>query len=220
MSQYYPQQGPSYPPEYGPEYDYYDEGDFDYYDDDEDDGPDSSLLQSAVAFFAGGCLVFLCMSLCGLVLATGWILDPGAGLSEETVPGSDIGLTFEEPAFPGEAVVNEQKMQLTILEVNRNAAIEAIPQVEGREVIIITIELLNVGDEDAPFNERDFMLLNSYEEAYAPAVGAVSGALGRGTFPPGEGSEGRLVYEVIADEVDLRLLWEPRDSAPRFLFLE
>jgi len=220
MSQYYPQQGPSYPPEYGPEYDYYDEGDFDYYDDDEDEGPDSSLLQSAVAFFAGGCLVFLCMSLCGLVLVAGLFLDSGTGLSETPIPGNDIGLTFEEPANPGEAVVNEQKMQVTILEVNRNAAIEAIPQADGREVIIITVEVVNVGEEDGSFNERDFMLLNSFEEAYAPSLGAVDGSLGRGTLPPGEGLEGRLVYEVIADEVDLRLLWEPRDSAPRYIFLE
>ena len=65
------------------------------------------------------------------------------------------------------------------------------------------------------------MLLNGSEAAYAPALGAVTGALGRGTLPPGEGLEGRLVFEVIANEVDLRLLWEPgRDAQPRYLYLE
>jgi len=221
MSQYYPPQGPFYPPEQAPEEDYYyDEGEYEYYEDDEEGGG-GSLLQSIVAFVAGGCLVFLCMSFCLLMLAALWIIDPSAGLSATPPPGSDIGLAFEEPAFPGEPVVNEQNLQLTILEVNRNAAVETIPQVEGREIIIVTVELVNLGEEDAAFNERDFMLVNSFDEAYAPALGAVAGSLGRGTLPPGEGLEGRLVYEIIANEVDLRLLWDPgRDAQPRYLYLE
>ena len=141
MSQYYPQQGPLYPPEQNPEDYYYDEGEYEYYEDDEDSGR-SSLLQTAMAFLAGGCLVFLCMSFCALLLGALWVIDPGAGLSATAVPGSDIGLSFDEPAFANESVVNEQNVQLTILDVNRNAAVESIPQVEGREIIIVTNVIL------------------------------------------------------------------------------
>jgi hypothetical protein len=223
MSQYYPQPGPFYPPEQMPESDYYDEGEYEYYDDDNGNGAGSSggLLQIVLAFFAGGCLVFLCMSFCGLVLAGLWILDPGGGSAATPIPGADIGLSFEAPAFPKQSVVNEKNMQLTILDVNRNAAVETIPQVEGREIIIITIELVNLGEEENTFNERDFMLINNFNDAYAPALGAVDGALGRGSLPPGEGLEGRLVFEVIAGEVELILLWEPGQGAqPRYIYLQ
>ena len=81
--------------------------------------------------------------------------------------------------------------------------------------------MVNLGEEAATFNERDFVLLNAVEEAYLPTVGAVDGALGRGSLPPGEGLEGRLVFETIANEFDLVLLWEPGGVAqPRYLWLE
>jgi hypothetical protein len=223
MSQYYPQQGPIYPPEFTPEEDdYYEDGDYEYYDDIGDDDSESNpLFQPIMAFLGGGCLVFLCMSVCAFLLGVLWIVDPGGGQSAESVPGSEIGISFDEPAFPGESVVNEENMQVTILDVNRNAAVETIPQAEGREIIITTVEVVNLGEADRTFNERDFVLLNALEEAYLPAIGAVEGALGRGSLPPGEGLEGRLVFEVIAGEFDLVLLWEPGGEAqPRYLWLE
>ena len=223
MSQYYPQQGPVYPPEFSPEEEddyYYEDGDYEYYDD-ADDTENNALLQPAIAFAAGGCLVFLCMSVCAFFLGVLWVLDPGAGGAAAAIPGSEIGISFDEPAFPGEAVVNEENMQVTVLEINRNASVETIPQAEGREIIIVTVELVNLGEEEGKFNERDFVLLNALEEAYLPAIGAVAGALGRGSLPPGEGLEGRLVFEVIAGEFDLILLWEPGGEAqPRYLYLE
>lgn len=217
MSQYYPQQGPMYPPEQGPE-EYYDDGDYEYIDD--DGANKGSVWQTSMAFVAGGCLMLLCLGGCVTMAGFLWVLDPGASASAPA-ESSDIGLTFDEPAFPGEAVVNDQKLQVTVLETNRNASLEALPPVQGQETVIVTVELVNLGDEDATFNERDFLLLNSYEEAYEPALGAVTGALGRGTLPPNEGLEGRLVYQVIENELDLRLLWDVgRDSSPRYLYIE
>ena len=217
MSQYYPQQCPMYPPELGPE-EYYDDGDYEYIDD--DGANKGSVWQTSMAFVAGGCLMLLCLGGCVTMAGFLWVLDPGASASAPA-EGSDIGLTFDEPAFPGEAVVNDQKLQVTVLETNRNASLEALPPVQGQETVIVTVELVNLGDEDATFNERDFLLLNSYEEAYEPALGAVTGALGRGTLPPNEGLEGWLVYQVIENELDLRLLWDVgRDSSPRYLYIE
>lgn len=219
MSQYYPQSGPYYPPENNPEEDYiYDEDDYEV----EEDGGGSgdSLLQRVLIFLAGGCLVFLCMGCCGLVLAGLFTFDPTALLAPTPIPGSDLGLTFSEAAFPDESVVSEKSVKLTIIDVNRNAALPAVPPVEGRELIIVTVELVNLGEAEVDFNERDFLLLNSFEEAYQPQAGdVVDGALGRGSLPPGEGLEGRLAFEVIAGERDLVLTWDDGSGA-RYIFLE
>jgi len=225
MSQYYPPQGPGYPPPPPPQLprqtpeEYYEEGDYEY---EEVDETGFSMTQMAMAFFGGGCLVFVCMSICALLLAVLWVVDPGAegGSDVASLPGGDIGLSFTDPAYPNESVVNDQAIQLTILDVNRNASVEAIPAVEGRETIIVTVELVNLGENDVEFSERDFLLLNAYEEAYAATPGAIAGALGRGTLPPNEGLEGRLVYEVTAGEIDLQLLWEAPESTPRYIWLQ
>lgn len=224
MSQFYSQPGGGYPPPpppHNPEGDYYyDEGDYEY--EEVDDSSGNNYTQLALSFVAGGCLMFICVAACAIMFAGLWVADSSLGLTgTEPLPGSDIGLTFDQPAFPNESVVNDQGVQLTLLEVNRNAVVEGIQPVEGREVIIVTVELVNIGQEDAAFNERDFSLQNAYEESYAPTVGVIAGSLGRGTLPPNEGLEGRLVFETIAGEVDLRLMWDPVPlSTPRYLYLE
>lgn len=219
MGQYYPQQGPLYPPEHSPESGYYDDAVYEY---DETNGGRSnrSWLQTVVAFLAGGCVALLCTSFCVAAFAGLWILDPTM-VEGTPPPGSDIGLSFDEAAFPGDEVVNDQSLQLTILEVNRNASLENLPPTEGTEVIIVTLELVNVGEEEVDFNERDFRLLNSFEEEFPATVGAIEGSLGRGTLPANEGLEGRLVFEAPANEPDWQLFWAPdRDSEPRYLYLE
>jgi hypothetical protein len=219
MSQYYPQRSPYYPPESNPEEDYiYDEGEFEY--EDEEGGERDTLLQRSLIFLAGGCVVFLCMACCGLFAAGLYALDPGSLLASTPIPGSDIGLSFDNAAYPDESVVNDQQTRLTLLEVNRNAALDTVPPVEGRELIIVTVELVNLGEEEVNFDERDFLLLNASNEAYPPLAGdMIDGALGRGTLPPGEGLEGRLVFEVIADERDLVLAWEGQGGS-RYIYLE
>lgn len=223
MSQFYPQQpNPYYPSKQNPEEDYYDYDDVEYdYDDDDDEGSGSNLTKILAIILGGGCLIFLCLACCGLVGAGLWYLDPGSSLVATTIPGSDIGLSFAEPAYPDESVVNEKGMKLTILEVNRNAALPAVVPAAGSELIIVTVELVNLGAEEAEFNERDFSLLNAYEEAYQPIPGVVDGALGRGSLPPDAGLEGRLVYEIAAGEVDLVLQWDGGpDTQLRYIWLE
>lgn len=223
MSQYYPQSSSFYPPPHNPEDDYYDEDDVEYEleEDEEYAGPGDTTARRVMIFLAGGLLVFLCMCCCLLVGAGLWFLDPGGGLLAATpMPGSDIGLAFDDPAFSDETVVNDQQVQLSILDVNRNASLVAIPQVEGRELIIVTVEMVNLGEEEITYNERDFLLLNQFEEAYTPTSGVIEGSLNRGTLPPSEGLEGRLVFEVIAGEPQLILAWEGADSAVRYIEIE
>lgn len=219
MGQYYPQQGPLYPPEHNPEGGYYDEGVYEY--DEVDAGrPNRSWLQTALAFVAGGCAALLCTSFCVAAFTGLWFLDSGV-MAGTPAPGSDIGLSFDAPAFPDESVVNDQNLQLTLLEVNRNAALDTIAAAENTELIIVTVELVNLGEEEVEFNERDFILVNSFEEEFPATVGAIEGALGRGSLPPNEGLEGRLVFETPTGEANWQLLWSPgRDSEPRYLYLE
>jgi hypothetical protein len=228
MSRYYPQQSSSfYPPQQNPEDDDYydDEDDFEYEVEDDEDEDDSdsgdSLSRRALIFVAGGCLVLLCIGCCVLLGAGLWYLDPGSGLLAPTpIPGSDLGLSFDDPAFPDETVVNDQNVELSLLDVNRNASLLDVPIVEGREIIIVTVELVNMGEEDINYSERNFLLLNRNEEGYTTTPGVIDGALNRGTLPPGEGLEGRLVFEVIAGEPELTLAWESEGSETRFVLLE
>lgn len=221
MSQFYSQQG-FYPPPQGPE-----EGeyiDYEYEEEDyEDDYLGDSTVQRMLIFLSGGCLVFLCLGCCLLAIAGVLLLDPAGVLVATPIPGSDIGLTFEEPAFPDESVVNETNTQLSIIEVNRNVALPEITPVEGRELVVITIELVNLGDQEVDYSESDFQLINSFQEAYtvSPATGAVDGALGRGALAPGEGLEGRLTFDLLAGEVNLVLGWQGgREVKPRYIYME
>jgi len=225
MSQYYPQPGPFYPPEQNPEDDddYYYEDDFEYeYEDDEPESSANFFTRYALTCFTGGCLVFLCLACCGLFISGLWLFGDSL-IAATPIPGSDIGLSFGDPAFPGDEVVNEQGVKLIVLDVNRDAALATIPAVEGRELIIITIELVNLGEAEVNFNETDFLLLNRFEEAYTPTPSttvADINPLGRGVLPPGEGLEARLVFEVIADEFELVLTWDGGpESEPRYISL-
>jgi hypothetical protein len=225
MSQYYPQQSPSYPPEYPPEdaY-YYDEDDYEYEveDDEYDNDSGNSLIQYALAFFAGGCLIFVCMSCCLLLAGGLWTLDAALG-GGTPIPGSEFGLSLEDPAFPGEPVLNEQKARLTVHEVNWNVSLPTMPVVEGRELVIVTIELENLNtDQDVNYREEDFLLLNRYNEAYAPITPGdtvINDALGRGKLRPEQGLEARLVFEILAGEPELILEWKDRDSTGRYFSL-
>lgn len=219
MSQYYPQPGPYYPPQQGPEDDYYEDADYEY--EDEGEGSGSSLLKYGLIFLGAGCLIFLCIACCGIVAAGLLAYDPTSLFAPTPIPGSELGLKFEEAANPDESVVNDQKTKLTILDVNRNASLATVPPTEGLELIVVTVELVNLGDQEAKFNERDFLLLNQNEEAYEALTGGniIDGVLGRGTLPPGEGLEGRMVFQVRAGERDLVLAWEGEDGS-RYIYLE
>lgn len=223
MTQYY-QSRPYLPPPRGPEeyddYEYYEE---DNYNDDEEELEGNPLLRWGLILLSGGCLLFACLGCCFLVGAGLWIWDPGAGLVATPLPGSDLGLTFDEPAFSDESVVNENNTQLTILEVNRNVALPDFAPTEGRELIVVTIELINLGSEEISYNESDFVLINPAQEAYqvSPATATVDGALGRGQLGPNEGLEARLVFDILAGESNLVLEWKAgREVQPRYIFIE
>ncbi len=233
MSQIYSRQTvPFQPPPQGPEeddyidYDEYEEYEDDYYYDDEE--ADNPLVKPLLIALSVGCLLFICMSCCVLVAGVGAIVmvpaDGGVGdLFSSPLPGQDIGLSFEEPAFPDESVVNEEGMQLSIIEINRNVSLPDYTAVEGRELVVITVEMINLSNEDVGYSESEFLLINSFEEAYqvSPASASVNGALGRGTLAPGEGIEGRVTFDLVANEINLTLEWSGgRDAQPRYIYLE
>jgi hypothetical protein len=220
MSQYYAQ--PPYPPEQPPEAgDEYDE--YEYEERQTGNGSESSTIKYALAFLGGGCLVFLCMCCC-LVAATGmWSLS--GVLSPTPIPGSDKALSLDDPAGPKEAVVNEQNVRLTVREVSRNVTLPTVPPVQGREVVVITIPLENRGQTEVNYKLDDFSLLNRNEEEYVAMAGSnlTEGALKtKGKLAAEESLEARLVFEVLAGEPDLTLVWksEQENGQSRFIALQ
>ena len=223
MGQYYPPQNPYYPPQNAPEgeYDQYEYED-DYYDDDNNLSGDS-MPQRLLIFISGGCLVFICMGCCLLTLTGLWVLDPGSSLVSTPIPGNDLGLSFETPAYPDESIVNDELMRLTLFEVNRNVEIPNVAPIPEQETLVLTIELVNLGEEEVSFNETEFRLINSQEQAYAISTssGLVDGALGRGRLEPGQGIEGRLVYDLALGETNLILEWEGgHEVQPRYMYVQ
>ncbi|MFN8454704.1 MAG: DUF4352 domain-containing protein, partial [Anaerolineae bacterium] len=188
---------------------------------DEGGGSGNSLLRYGLILLGAGCLICLCIACCGIVAAGLFAYDPTSLLAPTPIPGSDLGLTFEEAANPDEPVVNDQGAKLTILDVNRNASLPAVPPAEGLELIVLTVEVVNLGNEEIRFNERDFLLLNQNDEAYEALAGSdlIDGVLGRGSLPPGEGLEGRMVFQVRTGERDLVLAWEG-EGGSRYIYLE
>lgn len=224
MSQIYSRQtAPFYPPPQGPEeeeyIDYEEYDDEGYYDEEPEDNP---MLKWVLIALSGGCLLFLCMGCCILLGIGVFFLNP-ASLFATPLPGSDLGLVFEEPAFPDEEVVNEEAVQLRITTVNRIAELPNYTPSAGTELVIVTIELINLGSDDITYDERSFSLINQQQEAYIVSTAAapsVEGALGTGTLAPNEGIEGRLVFEVVQGEFNLILAWAGRNAEPRYLYIE
>ncbi len=226
MSQYYRQPpSPFRPPEQNPEEDYYEEAEYEYEVEDEDGyypgSGDSLLLRAGI--FAGGCLLAFVVSGCCLFFVGGLWMVLGTSEDETAIPGSDLGLSFEDPAYfgNGESVVSENNVTVKVREVNPNADVPSIPPVEGREIVVLTVEIVNRSTEEIEFNEGDFLILNQTQQAYEATSGAIDGALGRGFLPPGDGLEGRLVFEVRANEFQLTLQWEDGPGAEkRYILLQ
>ncbi len=222
-SQYYPQQKPySPPPPSNPEGEYYQEYEYDEAEEDEEVSSGDSCLVRGLIFTAGGCVTFLFMSFCGLLGIGLWILDPGSALLSSPIPGSDIGLAFEKPATAREAVVNDQSVRLTILQVNRNAESNTIAKQDGTEIVVVTVQLENLGSKDIDYDEeRNFRLLNQNSGYYNLTAGAIGDGLGFGSLRPAEGTQGRLVFQVMTDEQGLVLEWDVgTGSKPRYIQLQ
>lgn len=222
MSQYYPPQPGYYPPPANPEGGYYEDDTYEDYEMDEglERQGDSWLTRLAI-FMAGGCLTFILMTSCVCLIAALWVLDPGGSVLAPSFPGSDIGLTTDEPARVTEEVVNEQGISLSILDINANAESNTIPQTEGSEIVIVTVQLKNLSEEIISYDDEfNFKLLNQGDGFYTPTLGAIDGALGFGDLQPLEGRQGRLVFQILAEESGLMLEWVMPDSEPRYIALQ
>jgi hypothetical protein len=205
LSQYYAQPPyPQLPPEAGDEYDEYEE----YEENQAGNGSGNSTIKYALAFLGGGCLVFLCLCCC-LVAFTGlWTVSDM--LSPTPIPGSDIGISFDDPAGPRDDVINEQNVRLSVREISRNVTLPTVPPVQGREVVVVTIEIENRSQAEVSYKLDDFSLLNRNEEEYVAMAGSnlIEGALKtKGKLDAEESLDARLVFEILAGEPELTLVW-------------
>lgn len=213
-----------YPPPPNPESGYYDNEAYEDYEVEYEEpaSSGSSVMPFVLGCGVGGCTTLLALGLCAIMLMGLWVLDPGSELFAPSYPGDDIGLTLNDPARPSQEVVNEQGIRLNIVDVNRNAQSNTIPQTEGVEIIVLTVELENLSNDEVAYDdERHFNLLNQTDGFYEPTPGAIDGALGIGNLDAGDGTQGRLVFQILADEQGLILEWDMGEpSTPRYIELQ
>jgi len=178
------------------------------------------------------CLGALC---CGGIVLFGSALPRPEGQGQPLPAGTarpaptptpiPLGLTRANPAPLGEPVVNDQRVECTVLSVERGVTLEFEQPSEGTEFIAITLRLRNLGppDETRRYNSTDFRVVGSRGVIYNRMffLSTLDDALSSGEFFGGAEVTGKIVQEAGIGESDLILIWDPGPgSSARYLSLE
>lgn len=136
-----------------------------------------------------------------------------------------MGLTRANPASLGQPVVNDQRVECTVLSVERGVTLEFERPSEGTEFILITLRLRNLGppDKTRRYNSTDFRVVGSRGVIYDRMffLSTLDNALGSGEFFGGAEVTGKIVQEAGIGESDLILIWDPGPgSSARYLSVE
>lgn len=109
-----------------------------------------------------------------------------------------------EELFPQTEEVRVCDVALTITNV------ELVPEErEGKDLVLVSVEVHNEGDETAPVNQLDFYLFDSEGTANATAILSVEDQLRSPQLEPGESASGVLPYLVKSGSQELKLNWSP-----------
>jgi len=179
------------------------------------------------------CLGALC---CGGIVLFGSALPTPEGQEQPLPAGTarpaptptpiPLGLTRANPAPLGEPVANDQRVECTVLSVERGVTLEFEQPSEGTEFIAITLRLRNLGppDKTRRYNSTDFRVVGSRGVIYDDRMfflSTLDDALESGEFFGGAEVTGRIVQEAGIGESDLILIWDPGlGSSARYLSLE
>jgi hypothetical protein len=89
---------------------------------------------------------------------------------------------------------------------------------EGKDLMLITVTVRNIGDKVAPINQLDFYLFDSKDTVNAVAIISVDNMLRSPRLEKGEVASGVLPYFVPAGDTNLKLNWSPGWCADRAIF--
>jgi hypothetical protein len=139
-------------------------------------------------------------------------------------PGtSEIGKTRDNPILLGSAL-RYGDIELTVLQLQRQANIEFRSAKEGKEYAVVTLQLRNVGpvNKTKRYNTTDFRIVGAKGIIYGdwmfePDTG---NRLGSGEFFGGSSVSGDILREVDKDDKHLVLIWSAALGTSRYLALE
>jgi len=121
--------------------------------------------------------------------------------------------------------VNDQRVECTVLSVERGVTLEFEQPSEGMEFIVITLRLRNLGplDKARRYGSTDFRVVGSRGVIYDRMffLSTLDDALGSGEFFGGAEVTGKIIQEAGIGESDLVLIWDPGPgSSARYFSLE
>lgn len=167
------------------------------------------------ALCCGGVVLFGTASTMQTTTQEGWgqPLPTGTERPAPTPTPIPLGLTRANPAPLGQPVVNDQRVECTVLLVERGVTLEFEQPSEDTEFIVITLRLRNLGPTDTTkrYNSTDFRVVGSRGVIYDRMffLSTLDNALGSGEFFGGAEVTGKITQEVGIGESDLILIWAP-----------
>jgi hypothetical protein len=88
--------------------------------------------------------------------------------------------------------------------------VELLPdEREGKDLVLVSVNVRNEGDSTAPVNQLDFYLFDSDGTANATAIMSIEDQLRSPRLEPGESASGVLPYLVASGSDELKLNWSP-----------
>lgn len=123
-----------------------------------------------------------------------------------------VGRSRENPAPFGYPLDNGDRLECTVLGVERGISLGWETPGEGNEFIAVTLRLRNSGppDQTKRYAPSDFRVVGSKGSIYNPMFlfSEVEGGLGSGEFFGGSEVTGKIVQEAGIGEMGLVLIWD------------
>lgn len=143
----------------------------------------------------------------------------GGGDKEDKKPVADAGDKKEEKKNEKkEYGLNEPvmlgKQQVTVKEVTKSAGSEYDKPKDGMEYVIVTIEIVNKGDDDESYNPLYFKVKNSQGQKEGMALSGVNNdtAMKAGELSADGVVDGTIVFEEPVNDSKLTLIYQPLAS--------
>lgn len=130
--------------------------------------------------------------------------EPEEELEDETEEPEDMEFGVGESIQLGDNI-------LTVSNVEKSQGDDFDNPSEGKEYVIVTVEIENAGDENISYNPLNFKMQNSNGQIENQAFTIIDTdtSLSSGELAPGGNVSGTIVFEQPIDDPGLILIYEP-----------